>query len=84
MRGRGKIGHCKNGSKHIIPTVFFPGGVFLVEPTSVEMSGKPGLKTKAIHNHYELIIVGSDPASLIAALYTVREVIDTAGIREGA
>lgn len=74
----------KNEGKRIIPTITFSDGEFLVEPSNAELAAKLGLKTKAIRNHYDLIVVGGGPAGLTAALYSAREAIDTLVIERAA
>jgi thioredoxin reductase (NADPH) len=74
----------KNNGKRIIPTIEFPDGSILVEPTNAELAAKLGLKTTAQRSHYDLIIVGGGPAGLTAALYAAREGIDALVIERAA
>lgn len=74
----------KNNGKRIIPTIEFGDGSILVEPSNAELAAKLGLKTTALRNHYDLIVVGGGPAGLTAALYTAREGINTLVIERAA
>ena len=74
----------KNGGKRIIPTLEFPDGSVLAEPTNAELAARLGLKTKARRSHYDLLVVGGGPAGLTAALYATREGIDTLVIERAA
>ena len=66
-----------NDGKQIIPTIVFPDGSILVEPTNAELAEKLGLRTEASRHFYDLIIVGAGPAGLTAAIYSAREGIGT-------
>ena len=74
----------RNHGKRIIPTIEFPDGSILAEPSNAELAEKLGLITKAERSHYDLIILGGGPAGLTAALYTAREGIDTLVIERAA
>lgn len=66
-----------NGGKRIIPTIVFPDGSYLVEPSNAELAKKLGLQTEPKLHYYDLAIVGSGPAGLTAAIYAAREGQDT-------
>ncbi len=71
-------GHVK------IPTVFFPDGSFLAEPTARELAEKVGLQTRPARDVYDLAIVGSGPAGLAAAVYASSEGLKTIVIEREA
>ena len=73
-----------NNGKRIIPTILFPDGSILTEPTNAELAAKLNLKTTAERHHYRLIIIGAGPAGLTSALYTTREGIDTLVVERAA
>jgi thioredoxin reductase (NADPH) len=62
-----------NGGAMRIPTVFFPDGSVLAEPESHDLAEKLGLHTKPAQKSYDLVIIGSGPAGLAAAVYAASE-----------
>lgn len=65
-----------NQGMRIIPTIVFPDGSILTEPSNAELAEKLGIKTKASQKSYDAIVIGAGPSGLTAALYMTREGID--------
>ncbi len=66
-----------------IPTIFFPDGLVMVEPTLRDLAEKVGLKTRASLPFYDLVIIGSGPAGLSAAVYASSEGLSCLVIERG-
>lgn len=73
-----------NHGKRIIPTIVFDDGSVLVEPSNAELAAKLGLQTRARMSYYDLVVVGSGPTGLTAALYAAREGLDVLVIERSA
>jgi thioredoxin reductase (NADPH) len=56
-----------------LPVVFFPDGKPLVQPELKELADKVGLQTRAELPFYDIIVIGSGPAGLAAAVYAGSE-----------
>jgi thioredoxin reductase (NADPH) len=72
-----------NHGRQIIPTIVFPDGSILVEPTNAQLAAKLGIQTTGKMRFYDLIVVGGGPTGLTAAIYAAREGLDTLVIERG-
>jgi thioredoxin reductase (NADPH) len=70
-----KVGEVerRNDGKRIIPTIIFPDGSFLAEPSNDELAGKVGLVREASSDEWDLVIVGGGPTGLTTSIYAARE-----------
>ena len=67
----------RNDGKNIIPTIVFPDGSHLAEPSNEELAQKLGLQRQAMQHVYDLIIIGGGPTGLTTAIYAARENLET-------
>jgi thioredoxin reductase (NADPH) len=64
---------ARNSGKRIIPTIVFPDGSFLAEPSNDELADRIGLSRMAEEREYDLIIIGGGPTGLTTSIYGARE-----------
>ena len=79
------IVHERNNGNNAIPTIVFPDGTSLSEPSNEDLADKIGLDRKAMMHVYDVILVGGGPAALTTSIYAAREnlsslIIDSKGL----
>lgn len=67
-----------------LPVIFFPDGETFVQPDLKRLADKVGLQTRADLPFYDLIVLGSGPAGLAAAVYAGSEGLKTIVIEKTA
>lgn len=77
------VEELQNGGR-TIPTIIFPDGSSLLEPSNEELARKLGLNIEAERACYDLAIIGGGPAGLAAAIYAAREGIDAIVVDGGS
>jgi thioredoxin reductase (NADPH) len=65
------------GSEDRLPVLVFEDGESLEVPEPLQVAEKVGLRTQAEHDFYDLVVVGSGPAGLAAAVYGASEGLRT-------
>ena len=73
-----------NNGKRIIPTIIFPDGTILSEPSNDELADKLNLVREAAMSTYDLVIAGGGPTALTTAIYAARENLRTLIIEKSA
>ena len=80
-----EIVHERNNGNNVIPTIIFPDGTSLSEPSNEDLADKIGLDRTAMMHVYDVILVGGGPAALTTSIYAAREnlsslIIDSKGL----
>ncbi|NOH01318.1 MAG: FAD-dependent oxidoreductase [Chloroflexi bacterium] len=67
-----------------LPVIFFPDGSVLIAPDIKTLAEKVGLQTQAGLPFYDLVVIGSGPAGLAAAVYAGSEGLKCLVVEKGA
>lgn len=74
-----------NNGYRIIPTIIFPDGDILVEPSDADLAEKLQLTEDFEDREFwDLIIIGGGPAGLTTAIYATREGLDVLLLEKGS
>jgi thioredoxin reductase (NADPH) len=60
-----------------LPVVLFGDGTAVVQPSTLELARRVGLRTEAREEFYDVIVVGAGPAGLAAGVYGASEGLKT-------
>jgi thioredoxin reductase (NADPH) len=60
-----------------LPVVLFGDGTAMVQPSTMELAARIGLRTQAREEFYDVIVVGAGPAGLAAGVYGASEGLRT-------
>src|ERR1019366_1127762 len=60
-----------------LPVVLFGDGTAMVQPTTMELAARIGLRTQPREEFYDVIVIGAGPAGLAAGVYGVSEGLRT-------
>jgi thioredoxin reductase (NADPH) len=72
-----EIVHERNNGNNVIPTIVFPDGSSLSEPSNEDLADKLGLERTAMLHLYDLVLIGGGPTALTAGIYAARENLTT-------
>ena len=60
-----------------LPVVLFGDGTAMVQPSTMELASRIGLRTQAKEDSYDVIVIGAGPAGLAAGVYGASEGLRT-------
>ena len=60
-----------------LPVVLFGDGTAMVQPSTMELASRIGLRTQAKEESYDVIVIGAGPAGLAAGVYGASEGLRT-------
>ncbi len=75
--------HKLNSGLDTIPTIRLDDGTILIEPSNADLAAALGITTMAKNQFYDVIVIGSGPSGLTAALYAAREGMSVLVIERG-
>ena len=76
---------ARNSGKRIIPTIVFPDGSFLAEPTNDELADRIVAVARGHRmKEYDLIIIGGGPTGLTTSIYGARETLKVLIVEKSA
>ena len=81
--GRRFVEELQKGGR-TIPTIIFPDGSHLLEPSNAALAAKLGLQIRATRSIYDILVLGGGPAGLSTAIYAAREGLDALVLERGA